>query len=117
MSDSKVETISRMAQWRIENFGSSTYKRSDPFKIGIWNWHLSVEKNRYLYIRLFPEPSRTSKEQPPAAKFVLRVTAPSTNRRPLVSQGRLACTLLSMAFPNWFNALIAHCKFCYAYGS
>ncbi|XP_019196592.1 PREDICTED: BTB/POZ domain-containing protein At1g21780 [Ipomoea nil] len=86
MSDSKVETISRMAQWRVENFGSSTYKRSDPFKIGIWNWHLSVEKNRYLYIRLFPEPSRTSKEQPPAAKFVLRVTAPSTNRRPLVSQ-------------------------------
>lgn len=86
MSDSRVETISRMAQWRIENFGPSTYKRSDPFKIGIWNWHLSVEKNRYVYIRLFPEPSRASKEQPPSAKFVLKVTASSTNRRPLISQ-------------------------------
>ncbi|KAL6296805.1 hypothetical protein ACE6H2_004947 [Prunus campanulata] len=57
MADSKVETISRLAQWRIENFGPCSYKRSDPFKLGIWNWHFSIEKNRYLYIRLFPEPS------------------------------------------------------------
>lgn len=85
MADSKVETISRLAQWRIENFGPCTYKRSDPFKVGIWNWQLSIEKNRYLYIRLFPEPSRISKEQPPLAKFVLRVTTTGTNRRPYIS--------------------------------
>ncbi|CAK9142250.1 unnamed protein product [Ilex paraguariensis] len=85
MVDSKVETISRLAQWRVENFGSSTYKRSDPFKIGFWNWYLSIEKNRYLYIRLFPEPSRVSKEQPPVARFVLRVTTTGTNRRPYIS--------------------------------
>ncbi|KAF6172592.1 hypothetical protein GIB67_008160 [Kingdonia uniflora] len=54
MSDSKVETISRLAQWRIDNFGPCTYRRSESFKVGLWNWHLSIEKNRYLYVRLFP---------------------------------------------------------------
>ncbi|XP_071925566.1 BTB/POZ domain-containing protein At1g21780-like isoform X2 [Coffea arabica] len=83
--DSKVETISRLAQWRIDTFGPSTYKRSDPFKIGIWNWILSIEKNRYMYIRLFPELSRVSKEQPPVARFVLRVTTTGTNRKPYIS--------------------------------
>ncbi|URD77731.1 hypothetical protein MUK42_18588 [Musa troglodytarum] len=57
-SDSKVETISR---------------------------YLSVEKNRYVHIRLFPEPSRVSKEQPPVAKFVLRVSSPAPGRRPCIS--------------------------------
>ncbi|KAJ8541716.1 hypothetical protein K7X08_002532 [Anisodus acutangulus] len=33
MADTKVETLSRLAQWSIDNFGASTYKRSDPFKI------------------------------------------------------------------------------------
>ncbi|KAJ4831958.1 hypothetical protein Tsubulata_018822 [Turnera subulata] len=85
MSDSKVETISRLAQWRIDNFGPCSYKKSDPFKLGIWNWHLSIEKNRYLYVRLFPEPSRASKEQPPIARFVLRVSNAGANRRPYIS--------------------------------
>ncbi|KAI5668694.1 hypothetical protein M9H77_18547 [Catharanthus roseus] len=84
-SISKVETIARLAQWRIDNFGPSTYKRSDPFKIGLWNWHLSIEKNRNMYVRLFPEPSRMSKEQPPIARFVLRFTASATNRKPYIS--------------------------------
>ncbi|KAK4708409.1 hypothetical protein R3W88_029334 [Solanum pinnatisectum] len=87
MADSKVDTLSRLAQWRIDNFAAYTYKRSDPFKIGIWNWHLSIEKSRYLSIRLFPEPSRLSKEQlpPPLARFMLRVTTTGTNRRPHIS--------------------------------
>ncbi|KAH6785777.1 hypothetical protein C2S51_038232 [Perilla frutescens var. frutescens] len=85
MVDTKVETIARLAQWKIESFGPTVpHKRSDPFKIGIWNWHLSVEKSRSVYIRLFPEPSRVSKEQPPVARFVLRVTTGS-NRRPYIS--------------------------------
>ncbi|XP_044475103.1 BTB/POZ domain-containing protein At1g21780-like [Mangifera indica] len=85
MADSRVETISRLAQWRIENFGPCSYKKSDPFKVGLWNWHLSVEKNRYLYIRLYPEPSRVSKEQPPIASFVLRVSIAGANRKPYIS--------------------------------
>lgn len=116
MADTKVETIARLAQWKIESFGpTNPYKRSDPFKIGIWNWwatastyiclfridriihdgdhevwigcfrYLSVEKNRSVYIRLFPEPSRISKEQPPLARFVIRVSTSASNRRPYVS--------------------------------
>ncbi|XP_010243844.1 PREDICTED: BTB/POZ domain-containing protein At1g21780-like [Nelumbo nucifera] len=84
-SDSKVETISRLAQWKIENFGPCSYRRSDLFKVGIWNWHLSIEKNRYLYIRLFPEPCRVAKEQPPIARFVLRVSNVGASRRPYIS--------------------------------
>ena len=40
MSDSayRVETTSRLAQWRIENLASCTYRKSDPFKIGKWKW-------------------------------------------------------------------------------
>ncbi|KAF3447621.1 hypothetical protein FNV43_RR12808 [Rhamnella rubrinervis] len=85
MADSRVETISRLAQWRIDNFGPCNYKKSDPFKVGIWNWHLSIEKNRYLYIRLFPEPSRVSREQPPIARFVLRFSNTVGGRRPYIS--------------------------------
>lgn len=133
MGDTKVETIARLAQWKIEGFGPTTpYKRSDPFKIGIWNWyffalilsiapllrwlcvcflalvcyfslnwifrHLSVEKSRSVYIRLFPEPSRVSKEQPPVARFVLRVTTAASNRRPYVSPSMFILLRLDFFF-------------------
>lgn len=41
MTDSsayRVETTSRLAQWKIDNLASCTYRKSDPFKIGKWNW-------------------------------------------------------------------------------
>lgn len=35
----RVETAPRLAQWRIDNVSSScTYRKSDPFKVGLWNW-------------------------------------------------------------------------------
>ncbi|KAL2317812.1 hypothetical protein Fmac_031688 [Flemingia macrophylla] len=73
MGDSKVETIARLAQWKIDNFGPCSYKKSDPFKLGIWNW--------YLYIHIFPEPSRISKEHPPVARFILRVSSHTGSSR------------------------------------
>lgn len=85
MTESKVETTARLAQWRIESLGSCSYRRSDAFRVGIWNWHFSIEKNRYLYIRLFPEPGRISKEQPPIATFVLRIFNVGVSRRPWTS--------------------------------
>lgn len=85
MGDTKVETISRLAQWKIDNFGPCSYKKSDSFKLGLWNWHLAIEKNRYLYVRLFPEPSRVSKDQPPLARFILRVSNLGISRRPYIS--------------------------------
>lgn len=48
MTDSKVETISRLAQWRIDNFGPCSYKKSDPFKLGIWNWYTHHVTHLYI---------------------------------------------------------------------
>ncbi|KAK1258504.1 BTB/POZ domain-containing protein [Acorus gramineus] len=139
MNDSKVETISRLAQWKIESFGPGTFRKSDSFKkrnstggakisfpgsgsricplplssgllvvvltgmirdfiktganaqnVQKNSWlmrFLSVEKNRYMYIRLYPEPCRLSKEQPPMARFILRVCNVGGNRRPYISPG------------------------------
>ncbi|KAF9611263.1 hypothetical protein IFM89_028333 [Coptis chinensis] len=108
--ESKVETISRLGQWRIESFGPCSYRRSDPFKVGIWNWYISVEKNRYLYIRLFPEPSKLCKDQPPIAKFVLRVSNLGANRRPYISPNgtlRAHKSLLSASSPV-FQSMFSH---------
>ncbi|KAK6934654.1 BTB/POZ domain [Dillenia turbinata] len=85
MSDSvcRVETTSRLAQWRIENVASCTYRKSDPFKMGKWNWHLSVEKSRVLCVRLYPEISNLTRDQPPIASFVIRVLTSFGDRRVL----------------------------------
>ncbi|KAG8365183.1 hypothetical protein BUALT_Bualt18G0077800 [Buddleja alternifolia] len=86
MSESayRVETTSRLAQWRIENLTSCTYRKSDAFKIGKWNWHLSVEKNRTLYIKLYPEISNLTRENPPVASFIIRVVSSVGDRKCLV---------------------------------
>nr|KYP69964.1 TD and POZ domain-containing protein 2 [Cajanus cajan] len=76
----RVETLARLAQWRIENFGPSSYKKSDSFKVGIWNWYFSIVRNKYLYIHLFPEPSSVSKDYPPFARFILRVSSAGSSR-------------------------------------
>eukprot|EP00252_Welwitschia_mirabilis_P011945 TRINITY_DN26574_c0_g1_i1.p1 TRINITY_DN26574_c0_g1~~TRINITY_DN26574_c0_g1_i1.p1 ORF type:complete len:324 (+),score=59.65 TRINITY_DN26574_c0_g1_i1:236-1207(+) len=85
MADTKVETSGRLAQWKIESVGPYTYKKSDPFRIGLWNWHLTIERNRCLYIRLFPEPNKVAKELPPRASFVLRFFNIGVSRRPWTS--------------------------------
>lgn len=86
MSDSayRVETTSRLAQWRIDNLASCTYRKSDPFKIGKWNWHLVVEKNRTLFIKLYPETSNLTKDNPPIASFVIRVVSSVGDRKALI---------------------------------
>ncbi|KAL2339756.1 hypothetical protein Fmac_007696 [Flemingia macrophylla] len=90
MGDNRVETVARLAQWRIDNFGPSSYKKSDPFKVGIWNWYFSIVRNKFLYIHLFPEPSSLSKDFPPFARFVLRVSNAGSSRtfHFLVNAGR-----------------------------
>ncbi|QCE15748.1 BTB/POZ domain-containing protein At1g21780-like [Vigna unguiculata] len=76
----KVETLGRLAQWKIDNIGLCSYQKSDPFKVGIWNWYFSIVRNKYLFIHLFPEPSPVSKDQPPFARFVLRVSNSGSSR-------------------------------------
>lgn len=86
MKDSayRVHTTSRLAQWRIDNLSSCTYRRSDPFKIGLWNWHLALEKNRVLILKLYPEISNLTRENPPIASFVIRVLSSVGDRKPLI---------------------------------
>ncbi|CAO2827926.1 unnamed protein product [Amaranthus hypochondriacus] len=121
MGDTKVETISRLAQWKIDNFGPCSYKKSDSFKLGLWNWHIAIEKNRYLNVRLFQEPSRQSKDQPPLARFILRVFNLGISRRTYISPGLLAfcwlfetvALLLLLAVYSemlvWFELLMMRC--------
>uniref|UniRef100_A0A5B6ZGK7 BTB domain-containing protein n=1 Tax=Davidia involucrata TaxID=16924 RepID=A0A5B6ZGK7_DAVIN len=86
MSDSayRVETTSRLAQWRIDNLASCTYRKSDPFKIGKWNWHLTLEKNRTLFIKLYPEISNLTRDNPPIASFIIRVFCSAGGRKALI---------------------------------
>ncbi|CAI9088144.1 OLC1v1022393C1 [Oldenlandia corymbosa var. corymbosa] len=86
MTDSayRVETTSRLAQWRIDNLASCTYRKSDPFKVGKWNWHLAVEKNRTLFIKLYPEISNLTRENPPIASFIIRIVSSVGDRKILV---------------------------------
>ncbi|CAN8321721.1 unnamed protein product [Cochlearia groenlandica] len=82
MTDSayRVDTISRLSQWRIHNLSSSSYRKSDPFKMGLWNWHLSVEKSKMLLnVKLYPEVSNLTRENPPVASFALRVIVSSSS--------------------------------------
>ncbi|XVE50922.1 hypothetical protein DITRI_Ditri01bG0202200 [Diplodiscus trichospermus] len=85
MSESayRVETAARLAQWRIDNLASCTYRKSDPFKIGKWNWHLSIEKNRVLYVKLYPEISNLTRDNPPIASFIIRVVCSAGGRKAL----------------------------------
>lgn len=80
----RVDTTSRLAQWRIDNLASCTYRKSDPFKIGKWNWRLVLEKNRTLYIKLYPEITGLTKENPPIASFIIRVVSSLGGRKALV---------------------------------
>ncbi|KAA8527107.1 hypothetical protein F0562_008664 [Nyssa sinensis] len=86
MSDSafSVETTSRLAQWRIDNLASCTYRKSNPFKIGKWNWHLAVEKNRTLFIKLYPEISNLTRDNPPIASFIIRLLCSAADRKALI---------------------------------
>ncbi|KAL4310319.1 hypothetical protein GQ457_01G006210 [Hibiscus cannabinus] len=77
----RVETTARLAQWRIDNLASCTFRKSDPFKIGKWNWHLSVEKNRVLYVKLYPEISNLTRDNPPIASFVIRLVCSAGDRK------------------------------------
>ncbi|XP_020264323.1 BTB/POZ domain-containing protein At1g55760 [Asparagus officinalis] len=90
MSDSayRVETTSRLAQWRIEALSSCTYRKSDPFKIGIWNWFLTVERNKQFYVKLYPETSTLTREQPPVATLNIKIVSSSSpNRKTIVHPG------------------------------
>ncbi|CAN0922924.1 BTB/POZ domain-containing protein At1g55760 [Linum grandiflorum] len=46
--------------------------------------HLTVEKNRVLFVKLYPEVSSLTRENPPIASFVIRVVCSAGNRKSLI---------------------------------
>ncbi|KAJ7959144.1 BTB/POZ domain-containing protein [Quillaja saponaria] len=79
MVDSKVVTIARLAQWRIENFGPCSYKKSDPFKA-------LVNREEQALVYSFVSRAITgSKEHPTIARFILRVSNTGSSRKFYIS--------------------------------
>ncbi|KAL6661195.1 hypothetical protein ACP70R_000579 [Stipagrostis hirtigluma subsp. patula] len=63
----RVEAAPRLAQWRVDALPCYTYRRSLPFRIGLWNWFLSVERNnKQTCVKLFAENSNSTKDAAPA---------------------------------------------------
>lgn len=90
----KVETMNRLVQWKIHNLSTCTYIKADPFKIAMWNWHLSVEKNCGLRIELYPEMSKTITHNPPIASFIVRILSYAGNSK-ILTQSEIKDKLLS----------------------
>lgn len=50
--------------------------------------HLTVERNKHLLVKLYPEVSNLTREQPPIASFVIKlVSTSSPNRKTIVHPG------------------------------
>lgn len=51
--------------------------------------YFSIVRNRFFSIHLFPEPSKVSKDHPPVARFILRVSVAGSSRKFIVSPGKV----------------------------
>lgn len=71
----ETKTVARFAQWTFEALSTSSPKQSEPFQMGLWTWFIAVEKDQTMYVRLFPEANQIAKEQPPIARFRIKVEA------------------------------------------
>lgn len=48
----RVETMPRLAQWRIDGLPPGTSLKSAPFKIGLWNWFV-LYFNHFRFFLMF----------------------------------------------------------------
>ncbi|RDX64043.1 BTB/POZ domain-containing protein, partial [Mucuna pruriens] len=48
----RVEMVGRLAQWKIDKLGPSSYKKSEPFKVGIWNWYVLFNSEEQNLLRI-----------------------------------------------------------------
>lgn len=55
--------------------------------VGIVERYLTVERNKQLYVKLYPEVSSLTREQPPIASFIIKLISSSPNRRTLIHPG------------------------------
>ncbi|KAH6821028.1 BTB/POZ domain-containing protein [Perilla frutescens var. hirtella] len=60
-----------------------------------WLLHLSVEKSRSLFIKLYPEISNLTRDNPPIASFVIRVVSSVGDRKCSVHPGKSCYFILN----------------------
>lgn len=53
----------------------------------LFNRHIAVEKNRILTVKLYPEISNITKDNPPVASFIIRAISSDKDRKVLVHPG------------------------------
>lgn len=56
-----------------------------------------------MYIRLFPETSKLCRDQPPIARFVLRVSSSGGNRKPIILSGN---PFISIPYRNYHPGML-----------
>ncbi|KAG0463632.1 hypothetical protein HPP92_019701 [Vanilla planifolia] len=90
-----------MSDWayRVETTPGSPNGESKPsrlapiakismlFRLSDKHRHLTVEKNKQLFVKLYPEPSTLTKEQPPIATFIIKIVSSAPNRKTLIHPG------------------------------
>ncbi|PWA91875.1 SKP1/BTB/POZ domain-containing protein [Artemisia annua] len=78
-----VETMSRVAQWRINNFDSTSPLQSESFKIGDRHWSLILEKRRLNFVIILIPEWELSGHDPLIASFNMRVVSLVGGRKTL----------------------------------
>lgn len=62
-----------------------------------------MEKNRVLFVKLFPEISNLTRDNPPIASFIIRVVSSVGDRRAIIHPGLVSFYLFSLFC--WFILL------------
>ena len=91
---------------------------NDMFSLDLYWRHLSVEKNRVLFVKLYPEVSNLTRENPPIASFIIRVVCSAGDRKALTHPGKmkrwsflLLCWSIPQKTHQWFHGPIICCVF------
>lgn len=50
----RVEAAPRLAQWRVDALPCYTYRKSLPFRIGLWNWSVPSPAPCWLLLPSLP---------------------------------------------------------------
>ena len=48
----RVEAAPRLAQWRVDALPCYTYRKSLPFRIGLWNWSVPLAPSLPFHVSL-----------------------------------------------------------------
>lgn len=81
------------------------------FIFGLKWRHLSVEKNRVLFVKLFPEISNLTRDNPPIASFIVRVVSSVGDRKAITHPGLSFFLLFVFVFGSFYFFFCYFCQF------